>query len=249
MGLQRELAAMALRATPLPGQKNFLAESGIATPVPLLAGSIRAVAHEPFKAEELKRLFDLLVVFTIGDFPDAVSCSSYFDPESPWYNVFYGAYGVRSHKPDGSPWGFRRDGQPHLDEMLEVPWLDYNFLTAGSLGCPPSRMCFRVEEATSGREGPWHTAEVSCIIPSGLHRLKDAVTPDLTYYAVFGVPEERYLSSQRESYEPVRMRGKMYFRPVAERMTLVWGGLCPDTPDGQRLFNSILDEMTPLYQR
>jgi hypothetical protein len=248
MGLQRELAAMGPCAPPLPSQKKLLAESGIATPVPLLPGSIHAVAHEPFKAEELKRLFDLLVVFTIGDFPDGASCSSYFDPESPWYNVFYGAYGVRSHKQDGSRWGFRRDGRPHLDEMLEVPWLDYNFLTAGSLGCPPARMCFRVEEATCDREGPWHTAEVCCVIPSGLHRMRDAVTPDLTYYAVFGVPEERYLSNQRESYEPVRMRGKMYFRPVAERMTVVWGGLCPDTPDGQRLFNSILDEMTPLYQ-
>ncbi|HLL00619.1 MAG TPA: hypothetical protein VK539_08545 [Myxococcaceae bacterium] len=248
MGLQRELAALAMRATPLPGQKDWLAESGIATRVPVLQGSIGAAAHEPFMAGELKRLFDLLVVFTIGDFADGDSCSSYFDPNSPWYNVFYGAYGIRSYKQDGSPWGFRRDGQPHLDELIEVPWLDYNFLTAGCLGCPPSRMCFRVEEATPGKEGPWHTAEVSCVIPSGLHRMKDAVSPDLTYYAVFGVPEERYLSSQRESYEPVRMRGKMYFRPVADRTTLVWGGLCPDTPDGQRLFNSILDAMTPLYR-
>jgi hypothetical protein len=248
MGLQRELAALAMRATPLPGQKNWLEERSISTRVPVLSGSIGATAHEPFTAGELKRLFDLVVVFTIGDFADGASCSSYFDPDSPWYNVFYGAYGVRSYKPDGSPWGFRRDGQPNLDELIEVPTLDYNFLTAGCLGCPPSRMCFRVEEATSGKEGPWHTAEVACVIPSGLHRMRDAVSPDLTYYAVFGVPEEHYLSSQRESYEPVRMRGKMYFRPVAERTTLVWGGLCPDTPEGQRLFNSILDSMMPLYR-
>lgn len=154
MGLQRELAALALRATPLPGQKNFLSDAGVPTPVPHLSGSIGAVGHEPFMAEDLRRLFDLMVIFTIGDFPDGKGCSSYFDPESPWYNVFYGAYGVRSYKPDGSPWGFRRDGRPNMDEMLEVPWLDY---------------------------------------------------------------------------------------------TLVWGGLCPDTPDGQRLFNSILDRMTPLY--
>ncbi|WP_224363679.1 hypothetical protein [Hyalangium versicolor] len=248
MGLHRELAAMAMRATPLPGQRNFLHDTGIHAPVPLHDGSIGVVAREPFKAEELKRLFDLMVIFTIGDFASGASCSSYFDPNSPWYNVFYGAYGVRSHKRDGSPWGFRGDGRPNVDEMLEVPWLDYNFLTAGNLGCPPSRMCFQVEDVREGKEGFWHTAEVACIIPSGLHRMKDAVTPDLTYYAVFGVPEEHFLSSQRESYEPVRMRGKMYFRPVAERTTLVWGGLCPDTPDGQRLFNSILEGMTPLYR-
>ncbi|MFL5344088.1 MAG: hypothetical protein ACJ8AT_04810 [Hyalangium sp.] len=249
MGLHRELAALAMRATPLPGQKDFLSEAGIAPRVPTLPGSIGAVAHEPFRSEELKRLFDLMVIFTMGDFPESASCSSYFDPGSPWYNVFYGAYGVRSHKLDGSPWGFRSDGRPNLDELLEVPWLDYNFLTAGCLGCPPSRMCFRVEDVKSDKEGAWHTAEIACIVPSGLHRMKDAVAPDLTYYAVFGVPEERYLSSQRESYEPVRMRGKMYFQPIAERTTLVWGGLCPDTPDGQRLFNSILEAMTPHYTR
>src|SRR4051794_38038803 len=114
MGLHRELAALAMRATPIPGQKNFLAEARINTPVPLLPGTIDAVAHEPFRAEELKRLFDLMVIFTLGDFPKDTSCSSYFDPTSPWYNVFYGAYGLRSHKLDGSPWGFRSDGQPNL---------------------------------------------------------------------------------------------------------------------------------------
>ncbi|HEX8705108.1 MAG TPA: hypothetical protein VF815_40125 [Myxococcaceae bacterium] len=237
-----------MRATPLPGKRNWLEENRIPARVPVLPGSIGATAHEPFTAGELRRLFDLVVVFTIGDFEDGAGCSSYFDPKSPWYNVFYGAYGVRSYKQDGSPWGFRRDGQPHLEELIEVPSLDYNFLTAGCLGCPPSRMCFRLEEAIPGKEGPWHTAEVACVIPSGLHRMKDAVSPDLSYYAVFGVPEERYLSSQRESYEPVQMRGKMYFRPVAERTTLVWGGLCPDTPEGQRLLNSILDAMVPLYR-
>ncbi len=248
MGLQRELAALAMRATPLPGKRNWLEDNRIPARVPVLPGSIGATAHEPFTAGELRRLFDLVVIFTIGDFADGTGCSSYFDPKSPWYNVFYGAYGVRSYKPDGSPWGFRRDGQPNLDELIEVPCLDYNFLTAGCLGCPPTRMCFRVEQALPGKEGPWHTAEVACVIPSGLHRMKDAVSPDLSYYAVFGVPEERYLSSQRESYEPVHMRGKMYFRPVAERTTLVWGGLCPDTPEGQRLLNSILDAMAPLYR-
>ncbi len=248
MGLHRELAALAMSATPLPGHRNFLADRGIATPVPLLPGSIGAVAHEPFKAEELKRLFDLVVIFTIGDFTDGTSCSSYFNPYSPWYNVFYGAYGLRSHKPDGTAWGFRANGRVNMEEMLEVPWLDYNFLTAGGLGCPPSRMCFRVEQVKEGKEGAWHMMEVACVVPSGLHRMKDAVSPDLGYYAVFGVPEESFLSSQRESYEPVKMRGRMYFRPLDERTTLVWGGLCPDTPEGQRLFTTIEQALRPLYR-
>ncbi|MCP3100965.1 hypothetical protein LZ198_19000 [Myxococcus sp. K15C18031901] len=247
MGLQRELATMAMSATPLPGKQNFLEELGVMTPVPAVRGSIGAVAHEPFEAFELKRMFDLLVAFTIADFPSGTGCSDYFNPFSPWYNVFYGAYGLRSYKRDGNPWGLRSDGRPDVEEMLEIPRLDYNFLTAGELGCPASRMCFEVLDVELGRQGAWHHADVGCVIPSGLHRLQDADAPDLTYYAVFGVPEEDYLMGGRESYEPVRMRGRMYWRPVAERLTLAWGGLCPDTPDGQALMRTILDTMTPHY--
>ncbi|NTX06541.1 hypothetical protein HUA75_32735 [Myxococcus sp. CA040A] len=247
MGLQRELAVMAMNATPLPGKTNFLEEVGIATPVPRIRGSIGAVAREPFLAFDNKRLFDLLVAFTIADFPDGAGCSDYFNPHSPWYNVFYGAYGVRSYKRDGNPWGFRSDGRPDVEEMLEIPRLDYNFLTAGELGCPASRMCFEVREVTTGRQGAWHSADVACVIPSGLHRTEDADAPDLSYYAVFGMPEEDYLAGGRESYEPVAMRGRMYWRPVADRLTLVWGGLCPDTPEGQSLMHGIIDAMTPVY--
>jgi hypothetical protein len=249
MGIQRELAVLGMNATPLPGQTDWLAEAGILTPVPALPGSLGAVAHEPFLASQIKRLYDLMVIFTIGDFADGAPCSSYFDPRSPWYNVFYGAYGIRSYKPDGTPWGFRPDGSVALDEMLDVPWLDYNFLTAGCLGCPPAKMCFRVEESTATREGAWHVLDVSCVVPSGLHLRRDAVSPDLTYYVVFGVPPEGWLAGGRQSYEPVRMRGRMYFQPVADRTTLVWGGLTPNTPEGQRLLGAILDSMAPLYPR
>jgi hypothetical protein len=248
MGLQRELAVLAMNATPLPGQRQWLADAGIRTPVPLLPGSIGAVAHEPFMADDISRLYDLMVVFTLGDFDGDSPCSRYFDPRSPWYNVFYGAYGLRSYKPDGTPWGFRKDGAVAMEEMLEVPWLDYNFLTAGRLGCPPSKMCFRAEDVTVGKEGDWHYADVGCYIPSGLHRPRDAESPDLTYYVVFGLPETEYLAGGRQSYEPVRMRGRMYFKPVGPQLTLVWGGLCPDHREGQRLMGSILDAMTPLYR-
>lgn len=247
MGVQRELAVLALNATPLPGQRQWLADAGIRTPVPLLPGSIGAVAHEPFLADDISRLYDLMVVFTLGDFDDGTTCSRYFDPRSPWYNVFYGAYGIRSHKSDGSPWGFRADGSIALDELLDVPALDYNFLTAGRLGCPPRRRCFRVEEVVSSRHHSWHVADVSCVIPSGLHRMREAVSPDLTYYAVFGLPEEAWLAG-RVSYEPVRMRGRMYFQPVGDGLTLVWGGLAPDTVEGRKLMGSIVETMEPLYR-
>ncbi|MFY0526205.1 hypothetical protein ACN28I_24745 [Archangium gephyra] len=248
MGLQKELATLAMRATPLPGGgDNFMAAANIPTPVPLLPGSIGAVAHEPFMARETRRSFDLLVAFTIGDFADSTGCSEYYNPHSPWYNVFYGAYGLRSYEPDGSAWGFHTDGTPNIPEMLQVPELDYNWLTAGALGCPPPRMCFRTEEVKAGRHRSWHVLDVAATIPSGLHYLRDAVSPDLRYYAVFGLPGSEFMAGGRQSYEPVRMRGRMLYKQVGSNLTLAWGGLCPDTSEGQRLLSNVLDAMDTLY--
>jgi hypothetical protein len=248
MGLRRELAVLAMRSTPFPGTgENLLAQAGISAPVPALPGSIGAVAHESFQARETLRFFDLMVIFTIGDFASDASGSEYFNPRSPWYNVFYGAYGLRSYKPDGSAWGFHADGSPHVAEMLEIPELDYNFLTAGALGCPPSRMCFRADEVKTGRHRSWHVLDVAATIPSGLHHARDAESPELKSYVLFGRPEGHHLTGVRQSYEPVRMRGRMLYKAVGPRLTLVWGGLCPDTSEGQKLLSNVLDAMDPLY--
>ncbi|MFN7132556.1 MAG: hypothetical protein ACK4N5_10775 [Myxococcales bacterium] len=246
MGIHRDLAVAAMRTTDRL-HVDFLERLGVQTPVPVVPGSIGAVARQPFFARDLKRLMDLVVIFTIGDFPASLNCSTYYLPHSPWYNVFYGAYGIRSYKVDGSAWGYHRDGSVNADELLEVPFIDYNFLTAGELGCPPDRMCFRAEGVTVGRHGRWDTVEAKATIPSGLHALKDAVNPNKEYYLVFGVPDPSFMVGGRQSYEPVRMTGKMFFRPVADRTTLVWGGMCPDTAEGNKLMNDIVDAMSPLY--
>ncbi len=245
--MHKDLAVAAMRATDVLSGPDFLEKLQIPTPVPFLDGSIGAVAREPFYSRDLKELMDLVVIFTIGDFPASLACSTYYLPSSPWYNVFYGAYGIRSYKPDGSAWGYFADGSVNADELLKVPFIDYNFLTAGELGCPPSKMCFKPEGVTVGKHGRWDTVEAKAVIPSGLHKVADAVKPNKEYYLVFGVPDDSFTVGGRQSYEPVRMTGKMFFRPVADKTTLVWGGMCPDTPEGSRLMNQIVDAMSPLY--
>jgi hypothetical protein len=249
MNLRRELAIRSMEATgPLAGDRDFLARGHIPAPVPIIPGALPAFAREPFSARALHRLFDLMVLFTIGDFPDGSDFSSYFLPDSPWYNVFYGAYGIRSHKRDGSAWGFGPDGTPRIDEILEVPFVDYNFLTAGELGCPPDRMCFEVLEHREGTQGRWQTCDAVAVVPSGLHRPHEAVDPNPEYDFVFGAPDAWLLGPTRASYEPVRMRGRLHYAVVAPKITLVWGGMCPDTAAGAQLLTQILAAMTPLYR-
>jgi hypothetical protein len=240
---------VAMDATHLLAGYDFLKRNKIATPLPKVRGALPADAREPFSREKLNRPFDLLVMFTIGDFPASDDCSCYYDPGSAWYNVFYGAYGIRSYKDQGVAWGFKSNGDPDYDEMLKVPELDYNDLTAGALGCPPEKRCFKGKFLDQNIRNGWAWADVQATIPSGLHDAKEAVKKnavDLTYYPVFGIPDPAFLAG-KSSYEPVDMRGQMFFKQAAQNITLVWGGMCPNTPEGQELLKTIIDTMGPEY--
>ncbi len=244
--VSRNIAIRALELTPWLSGDDFLETQQIATPVPEVDGALPALAREGFAARDLKRLFDLLVIFRIADFSE-LGCSRYFDPKSPWYNVFYGSYGIRSYKLDGAAWGFDAQGHPKMEEILEVPFVDYNMLTAGELGCPAEKMCFQLKTPPTPRlEGRWYAADCEVTVPSGLHRLDDARSPNLSYYAAFGVPSVEY-SNGHASYEPVAMKGTMHFRQVAPRITVVWGALCPATEAGQTLHQRIVNAMRPHY--
>jgi len=248
----RALALATMGVTREASKSNFLTKNGIKTPMPVIAGALPDHARVPFPSLLLPLPVDLLVIFTIGDFESSRQCSSYYDPGSPWYNVFYGAYGVRSKENDGSWWGYDAAGNVNFDEMLAVPELDYNVLTAGQLGCPPAKRIFQVLDKRTGTTGSWNRGEIVAMVPSGLHRPPDAVNANPTYYSIFGFPDPD-LPGNRPSYEPVKMRGEIFFRKVAdisssERITLVWGAMCPDTPDGNALLRKIIDSMKPLYQ-
>ncbi len=267
----RALALATMAATKATLPFDFLQKNAIASPVPVVPGSLGGPARVFFPSAFLRMPCDLMVVWTIADFPDDRICSRYYDPGSPWYQVFYGAYGIRSTKPGGAHWGYRSNGQPDYDEIFEIPKKDYNDLTAGQLGCPPAKRCFEIQSSTPlPTRGRWNGAEVQCRIPSGIHHaLGDAeevkrfeawltaagsvsagwLNP--AYYLVFGVPDPAMVPRNHPEYEPVVMRGQLYFRPVTEvrhePITLVWGACCPDTSAGNELLRRIMDDLAARY--
>lgn len=266
----RETALRTIAATKAVQPFDFLAAHGIDAPVARVAGGLPGAARVFFPGAFLGMDCDLLVVWTIADFPNDRRCSTYYDPTSPWYQVFYGAYGVRARKPNGTPWGYAPDGRPDFEELFRIPRKDYDDLTAGQLGCPPAKRCFEVLDYTSRVEKPWDVAAVRCRIPSGVHHAAseaderaryeawlaaDGVTVtgwgNPAYYLVFGVPDARMVPADHPEYEPVTMRGELYFRHVAEvtgeALTLVWGACCPDTPGGTQLLGRIVTAMRRDY--
>jgi hypothetical protein len=248
VGAHRDLARAAMLARQELATTDFVAAAKISMPLVIVDGALGSMMRETVLATEVHRLVDVCLQFTIGDYPDGQECSSYYDRDTPWYNVFYGSYGLRSYKPDGSAWGYDSQGTPNFDELLQIAGIDYNFFTAGQFGCPPAKMCFAAKVVQNGRKGTWDCADVEASVPSGLHDPRVSLaSPDT--YVLYGVPGTD-LVAKGPAYEPVSMRGRFYMRQMQSpppSITLAWGGLCPDTAPGQNLLNTIIAAMEKQY--
>ena len=228
---------------------DFMQRAGVPMPDPVVPGALPATVRETVPASLLNMLVDVAMIWTLGDFPSGNDCSLYFDPASPWYNVIYGAYGLRSHKRDGSAWGFNLDGSPNWDEFFQVSAVDYNFLTAGQFGCPPNQMTFEIHSRTTGIDHGWFYAQTVATIPSGLHDFR-ATLGNPEAYLLYGIPSPAYLTGGHQPYEPVAMRGHVFLRQMTfgpYPISLAWGVTCPDTPAGNALRGSIITALAQSY--
>lgn len=248
MNINRELAIAAMKAASLGASEDFMSKAGIPMPEPIVPGALPQMIRETVSAMELKMRIDIVMAFTIGEFPDDVGCSLYYDPSSPWYNVIYGSYGIKSYKPDGAAWGYDTNGKPDWDEFFKLSQVDYDFLTAGQFGAKPSQMCFDIHHLDSGTIGDWNYADTWATIPSGLHDFRRTLGNPQSYL-LYGIPDPTYLEGHIE-FEPVSMRGRIYSRQMTTNdgpITLAWGTTCPDTPSGHTLLDIIMKTLEDSY--
>lgn len=251
MGYQRDIAIAGMKAA--SDTTDFMREVGIDMPEPQVPGALPAMTREMNTADNMRALMDVVILFGIGDFAPQRDCSSYYDPASPWYNTFYGAYAIRSYKRDGSAWAYHLDGTPNFEELLHLSKVDYNFLTAAEFGCPPSSMCFSATTTKIRAGNGWDSAEVSAQVPSGLH---DPLRypGNLRNYVVWGIPDPAFLKKAKGvSHEPVQMRGLFHMCPIKKApidqwITLAWGATCPDTKAGRALLRRIVGIMSKQYE-
>jgi hypothetical protein len=239
----------------------FLTKRGVKMPETKVGGALEGWKYNLLLPKDVLLPVHALMQFSIGDFLAAPNppCSSYFDPTSGWYNVFYGSYAVLSGKPDGEPFGFDSSGKPNFPEFSDIPRIDYTYLTAGMFGCPPQMMNFKAD-ATSITPVPpsppevldgWHQVQVEATIPSGLHRVPKPVDYPLAYL-MYGVPDPAFLAASPGEYHPVAMRGQLFMKLMGGDgtwITFVWGALCPVVNGGPALLNEIITQMSLDYLR
>jgi hypothetical protein len=249
MGTHRELAIAAMKAISARFADDFMHQAGIPMPEAIVPGALPAMVRETVPAATLSRLVDMAMIWTLGDYADGLECSRYFDPTSPWYNVIYGAYGLRSYKRDGSAWGFRPNGEPDWEEFFQITEVDYNFLTATQFGCPASELSFQIHSMKTGSSQGWFWAETHATVPSGLHDFT-ATLGDPEAYVMYGIPSPTYLAGEHRPYEPVKMHGQVFLRQMTsgpQPISMAWGVTCPDTPSGNALRDTIMKTLAESY--
>jgi hypothetical protein len=235
--------------------QTFLAANGNRLPtLPMdlvVPGALPIVGFGWNPATKLYRLLDLVTLWGFGDFEDETGCAAYYNPDSAWYNVFYGSYLIRSYKRDGAAWGYNRDGSVNLDELLQISEIDYNFITAAAFGCPPEKMSFEARVTEQRRtKNEWDFTVVDALVPSGLHDSTQFTAEDGTL-DVFGTPHQSFMRG-RDSFEPVQLHGEFFMRKLHTArdeppVTLVWGAACPVTPDGAMLLRRIMEQLADGY--
>jgi len=239
---------------------KFLAQRKADMPKVLVTGALEGWKYNLLLPKDLKLPVTVLMQFSIGDFfsaPGQAQCSRYFDPGSDWYNVFYGSYAVLSGKPEGVPWGFKSKTQPDFQEFVNIPRIDYTYLTAGMFGCPPAKMNFVATGSNPTLEPPsppqvadgWYKVEVTAVIPSGLHRVPKPVDYPLAYL-MYGVPDPTFVTKDHDEYHQVEMRGELYMKLMDSQdgpITFVWGAICPTVNGGPKLLDTIITAMRSKY--
>jgi hypothetical protein len=241
---------------------KFLAQRKASMPQVHVSGALEGWKYNLLLPKDLKLPVKVLMQFSIGEFfsaPGGAQCSRYFDPGSDRYNVFYGTNAVLSCRPEGGPWGFKSKTEPTFDEFVDIPRIDYTYLTAGMFGCPTEMMKFeakakRITTVPQSRGTPpvadgWYKVELEATIPSGLHKVPKPVDYPLAYL-MYGVPDPTFITQGHGEYHQVKMRGELYMKLMDSAdgpMTFVWGALCPTANGGPKLLDTIIKTMRPEY--
>lgn len=165
----------------------------------------------------------LTVLYNFGSYGFA-GHSSLFDPASPYYSSFYGAYLVR--QPEGA-FGFTKEGEPDPAAVALVPEYDFSRLVLFDFGLAPEDFVFdwQLTELSSAVSlagfDDWTRFTADLRVNGAAHRASGFVPSYLQY----GVP----MKAVADPFAPADLKGVVYVRYFpAENVSLFLYGLTAD---------------------
>lgn len=143
----------------------------------------------------------LTILYNFPSFSCSKGCSYLFDPASPYYNAFYGAYVVR----DGSNSALA-GGTPDESAVAAIAAFDFFHLVLGDFGLSPTDRVFDFTVTDraggisfAGYEG-WTRLEAEFTVNGAAHNRRDGVRSYLQYGSPSFDPVE-------EEFAPLTMHG------------------------------------------
>ncbi len=148
---------------------------------------------------------DMSIMYNFGAFDTYTRTSSIYDAASDKYSSFYGAY-VLSR--DEGVYGFNKDGDINVEEILASVRYDYCKLVLSAFGCAIPE--FSVNEVDvkkdveyAGSEG-WACIDAQITTNGVAHNYTGYMTPYLQYGRPFGNVEE--------DFEVINLFGRIYMK-------------------------------------
>lgn len=154
----------------------------------------------------------LTILYNFPAFSLKTGASRLFEPESLYYNSFYGAYIVKL--PDGGAYGIKEDGTLNADAVEKVAVFDYSKLVLSDFGLSPKEFIFETTQEVqekditmAGVDG-WTKLSADFTVSGAAHNRNGFVTSYLQY----GSPK----GSVKEPFAPVSMKSEVFARYFPE---------------------------------
>ncbi|EOC99238.1 hypothetical protein [Caldisalinibacter kiritimatiensis] len=171
----------------------------------------------------------LTVLYNFGYFEKEYGSSSYYNPSSPFYSSFYGAYVVSNNKNPKEKFGFYKNGELNISELSLVPKYDQTRLVLPSIGCPRDKIVFKTQidkieyNVKYVGESNWVKIDSTIKTNSPIHKAKK----DCLGYIQYGKPIEKYYN--QEEYPIITLKGRMYAKYIEEyNVTIAFYILAPN---------------------
>jgi hypothetical protein len=151
------------------------------------------------------------ILYNFGAFEQLKGASSYYNPDSDFFNAFYGAYVIQD---ESKAFGYNSDGTPDYEEMALVPKYDMSVLVLKSIGCDEPTFEYTIDKAYHVEAfigySDWDVFEATLTTNSPVHEL----TTNYQAYIQYGKPPTAYFSG--ENFPIVNVKGKIYGRYFEE---------------------------------
>ena len=157
----------------------------------------------------------MTVLYNFGHFSPLKGYASYYDLDSPYYNSFYGAYGVS--KASEEAFGFI-DGEADHEAISKVPEFDMVRLVLESIGSYDNTFEYEViteEKAVLFNEPDWLVIDAKIKVNGSMHTYKK----DHRAYIQYGKPPKTSSveESPVEDFAVVDMVGRIYAKHYEEK--------------------------------